>query len=60
MAKAAVSLVTLIMVAIIMVSIITSIPDSINGGGGGIQIAYSTDPANASPSQYANSILSSR
>jgi hypothetical protein len=60
MAKAAVSITTLILIAIVMVSILTSIPDSMNTGGQGIQIAYSTDPANASPSGYARSILSSR
>jgi len=60
MAKAAVSITTLILIAIVMVSILTSVPDSINTGGHGIQIAYSSDPANTSPSDYAKSILSSR
>ncbi len=60
MAKASVSIVTLILIAIIMVSILMAIPDSLNGGGQPIQIAYSTDPANASPREYAKSILSSR
>jgi hypothetical protein len=60
MAKAAASITTLILIAIVMVSILTSIPDSMSGGGQGIQIAYSSDPANTSPSDYARSILSSR
>ncbi|MBT3994385.1 MAG: hypothetical protein HOF01_01145 [Chloroflexi bacterium] len=60
MAKAAVSITTLILIAIVMVSILTALPDSLNGGGQPIQIAYSSDPANASPSEYAKSILSSR
>jgi hypothetical protein len=58
MAKAAVSIVTLVMVAIIMVSIITSIPSSL-GNGAQIQPVYSPG-ATYSPTDYASAILSKR
>lgn len=60
MAKVLTSIVTLIMVIMIMVSIMKSIPGSLSGNGTTIQIAYSSDPSNTSPSHYANTILSNR
>jgi hypothetical protein len=60
MAKAFTSIATLVMVIMIMVSIVKSIPDSIGGNGAAIQIAYTSDPANTSPTDYAKAILSSR
>lgn len=62
MARALTSIVTLVMVIIIMVSIVQSIPSSINGSGGGgaVQIAYTSDLERTSPTNYAQAILSSR
>ena len=59
MAKAAVSIITFIMMAIIMVSIITSIPKSLSNSGAQMQPAYSPG-AVTSPTDYAKHIMKKR